>query len=251
MDDGYLSNYSLAYPILKKLNIPATIFLTTSFVNQKEFLWMDRVEYALALARPNHYRLNVHDQKLLLDLRNDDLKLKSLKKIKSLIKSEPQGLRLKFIAELESLLKNKLTLNEKTPEIYLPLDWHQVQKMVEKELVSIGGHTHTHAILTKCSPKELKKELSLAKKIIEKNIKIKLLPFAYPNGTVKDFNKQIQSYLKQLNYSCALTTMSGFNNKKTDLFELRRIAVDDRMDWIEFIMNISGFRYLLLRLLKI
>ena len=31
-DDGYLSNYEIAYPILKRLNIPATIFIVTSTV---------------------------------------------------------------------------------------------------------------------------------------------------------------------------------------------------------------------------
>lgn len=34
-DDGYLSNYEVAYPILKRLNIPATIFVVTSTVGAK------------------------------------------------------------------------------------------------------------------------------------------------------------------------------------------------------------------------
>ena len=31
-DDGYLSNYEIAYPLLKKYNIPASIFIVTSTV---------------------------------------------------------------------------------------------------------------------------------------------------------------------------------------------------------------------------
>lgn len=33
-DDGYLSNYEVAYPILKELNIPATIFIVTDTVGE-------------------------------------------------------------------------------------------------------------------------------------------------------------------------------------------------------------------------
>jgi len=38
IDDGYKSNYTLAFPILKAFDIPATIFLTTDFIENKKFL---------------------------------------------------------------------------------------------------------------------------------------------------------------------------------------------------------------------
>lgn len=34
-DDGYKTNYSLAYPILKEYNIPATFFVTTNFIGKE------------------------------------------------------------------------------------------------------------------------------------------------------------------------------------------------------------------------
>lgn len=38
-DDGYKDNYINAYPILKRLGIPATLFVATDCVDQKKILW--------------------------------------------------------------------------------------------------------------------------------------------------------------------------------------------------------------------
>ena len=42
-DDGYLDNYSNAFPILKELSIPATVFLATDAIETGRILWHDRV----------------------------------------------------------------------------------------------------------------------------------------------------------------------------------------------------------------
>jgi len=43
-DDGYKDNYSCAYPILKKYNIKATIFMVTKYINAGGFLSKDQIE---------------------------------------------------------------------------------------------------------------------------------------------------------------------------------------------------------------
>ena len=42
-DDGYKNNYLCAYPILKKYNFPATIFIITSVVGEDEYLSWDEI----------------------------------------------------------------------------------------------------------------------------------------------------------------------------------------------------------------
>ena len=38
-DDGYVDNYEIAYPVLKKHNIPFAIYVTTSFPDNTAILW--------------------------------------------------------------------------------------------------------------------------------------------------------------------------------------------------------------------
>lgn len=48
LDDGYRDNYTDAYPILKRLNLKATIFLVTGFLNEKQNLTVDMTKEMLA-----------------------------------------------------------------------------------------------------------------------------------------------------------------------------------------------------------
>ena len=42
-DDGYRDNYTHAFPILRELGIPATIFLVTEAVDGNGMIWHDRI----------------------------------------------------------------------------------------------------------------------------------------------------------------------------------------------------------------
>ena len=62
-DDGYKSVYTNAFPILKKYNVPATVFLTTSFIGSKEVAWWDKLEYAIGRTKARFFVVEVRGKK--------------------------------------------------------------------------------------------------------------------------------------------------------------------------------------------
>ena len=90
------------------------------------------------------------------------------------------------------------------------------------DLVDFGAHTLNHVCLSDIDLDTARKEISESKAIIEKNLGAEVKHFAYPYGLL---NEQVVKLVKEAGFESACTTRSGFNNKSTDMFKLRRIEI--------------------------
>ncbi len=63
-----------------------------------------------------------------------------------------------------------------------PVTWEQMTEMVRSGLMTIGGHTHTHADLSLVSLEEARRELDGCDRLIEARMGIRPRHFAYPWG---------------------------------------------------------------------
>jgi len=246
-DDGYKSNYALAFPVLKELDAFATIFITTNFIEYEEFLWPDRVEYALDKTPVTMFDLVVNNEITHFDIPDTESRIACYQKINALLKNVTRESRGKVINELERKLGCKLAMNGDVHNIYRPLAWGEVMEMTGSGLVSIGSHTISHGIVTKFSTEKMREELSLPKQVIEKHTGVPCTLFAYPNGAPGDFSGQSRKVLIDLGYSCGLTTVKGKNDRHADVYELRRLAVKNNVTSGEFAMAVSGATECLLR----
>ena len=71
----------------------------------------------------------------------------------------------------------------------------------------------------------MSKDISSSIKEIERKIEKNIIHFSYPEGSRIDYNKSVINALKKRGIICCPTAVSGYNNKKTDLFELKRFMI--------------------------
>ncbi len=211
-DDGYKDNYTNAFPIIKKYNIPVTIFLAAGLIGSKRNLWFGNITEMLTGTTKNSIDLEIFG---LGKYPIDRLKQKE-KAIITIIKYAKK-LRKEEIQSLIKCISEKLEINYSESEQML--SWDEIIEM-KKNGVSFGTHTMTHTILTNISLKESEYEIVESKRLIEERLKAKVSFLSYPNGSAADFNKEIIKILKDNGFSCACTLVSGANN--TDLFALKR-----------------------------
>lgn len=88
--------------------------------------------------------------------------------------------------------------------------------------MEIASHGLTHRYLPELSPKEVVRELTESKEIIEKAIGQPVFSFAYPGGHYDD---NILKCIKESSYMAAASCIVGWNNSKVDLFMLRRVEL--------------------------
>ena len=234
-DDGYEDNYENGFPILKKLGIPATIFLATGGINDREILWHDKIFSGFYLAKSPSVRIQEQE----FSLTDMFQRATALYQYRAFLRQFPYTSWSKLVDQL--LIELEVDQGECWPFVR-KLKWEQIKQM-QKSQISFGAHTVSHPILTCISPEDVEKEVLESKKIIEKKLESPVNLFAYPNGGRKDFNKEVKAIVKKLGFSGAVTTIFGGNNRGTDSFELRRIGGGEtdakifiaQMGWYHFI----------------
>lgn len=241
-DDGYESNYILAYPVLKEFNAHATIFLSTDFIEQKQFIWPNRIEYAILTTRHSSLRLPLNNEEMVFDLSQDSAKKEAIHDIKTLLKPLDNTQKNDLLDIIERSLEQRLMFNAATPAIHRPLTWQQIKQMAQSNLVDIGAHTCSHAILAQCTPDLMNEEIIIPKKTIEERLNTECSLFCYPYGGEGTFNSLTKECLRRSGYRCALTTINGKNSVHSDLFTLKRLGTSDLVGMDNFENNLLSSR---------
>lgn len=221
-DDGFENNYSVAAPILNELQVPATFYITTGFVQDNLMSWIDRIERCFEIVEYGMLALPWDSEPVRLNSVHEKITL--LNEIRDHAKYDPD-IDLDLLA---SSIAKQLEIEDVTKGcdlLDLKMNWEQVAALVESELFSIGGHTHTHQIMSFMDKQELEKEVKQSLQLLQQKCSIQTTQYSYPEGLEYCYNQEVIEVLIKHGIKCCPTAQLGVNKIEDNLFHLRRINV--------------------------
>jgi peptidoglycan/xylan/chitin deacetylase (PgdA/CDA1 family) len=218
-DDGYRDLYDEALPVLKRLGMPATVFVPTAYMGTNNLLDHDRI-----------YWLALRAQERAIDL-SAPLKRAGLAPEKvSAICADARPLSLaEHIVYLPSEIRERIMRNLEDalggdlgrPSGTELLTWEMIAEMTQAG-ISFGSHTDRHPVLTLETEAEIERELLRSKRTLEERLNRPARHFAYPNGR---HSAAIKRLLARLGFEMAVTTERRINQSGDDLFSLGRVCL--------------------------
>ncbi len=201
--------------------MPATVFLTTGFVDTRRTLW--HCQLLQALASPRKSELEWKNRRF--ELSRPEEQARAYREIAAGLKARPHHELLTGLRELLDTLGHdpKLPTEESSP--WRMLSRAAVTEMVESGLVEFGGHTHSHAILSHLSGAEKRREIERSVLAVNDLTGRPCRLFAYPNGRPGDYDRESIDILKECGVRAAVTTRAGPNGVDSPRMELNRVEI--------------------------
>lgn len=211
-DDGDLSLYVNALPILKKYNIPSISFIITDLINTNKPFWWDEIEYYLG-------------------------KVKGNEKVWE-IKEWPNFDREKYLEDLRR--------NHEKP--FLKSKQLNTSQLIEMQHggMDIANHSHTHPMFNNCTIEELEFEIQQSKGILN-SLHFNENIFAYPNG---NFSEKSEAILNKYGVQLSFLFDHKINRGAINPLRISRLRVNDTTPLWKLKFILSGWHSKFLPLIK-
>lgn len=212
-DDGYANNYNVAYPVLKDLQLPATVFLVTDMINTNKLFWYDRIRTSL-----------------LGNLESN--------KIKEIVQSYKVRHPHTIDALVDEFIRGfQLGNSQNIHNAYGILTYDQIHEMQNSGLITFDSHTHRHEILTQLNPGEPLDSIGHSLEIMRgQGIECGKI-FCYPNGLYQPDHFKV---LSKLGFKAATNTDCKTWNSKDFHYEIPRIGIGRDLTATQFESFASG-----------
>lgn len=221
-DDGYIDNYTTAFPILKKHNTAAAFYIATDYLDNPHIPWWDEIAWIVRHSKIANIRLNTWDESL--DISSGPI-IKRVRSVLRKIKTEQTRSMEDKIVELAQVCQCQMPDDVRSKALFI--NWQQAKEMAENGM-HIGSHTLSHNILSHLDKEAQKHEINQSKANIETHLKKETTSIAYPVGGRSAFTDTTQSLAKAAGYQLAFSFVPGviYDFSEKNRYQLQRLPVD-------------------------
>jgi peptidoglycan/xylan/chitin deacetylase (PgdA/CDA1 family) len=187
-DDGHVSFYDVVFPLLKRYNIPASIFVSPKVITERINFWFQEIDD--------------YDFEILNKLVNE--RFRFVNNENSPVKAKLKSLQ---INEIWEIIHAYQAQTNTPPKSCVNMDIQQIKEIHQSGLVHIGAHTMTHPILENENDDSVKYEIGNSISELSELLDMPIYSFAYPNGKPGfDFGEREMNILQKNNIKLAFTT---------------------------------------------
>jgi len=198
-DDGYASVFENAWPVLRDLGIPATVFVVAEVPGRDEHFWWDDPDVLRAYSPARR-------EDWLATFRGDGAAIRDSLAPARRPPSRQPPLR--------------------PPPWCKPATWTTITDAARSGL-QLGVHSATHRSLPVLDELELQHEVVESREIIRSRTGVTPEFFAYPYGL---WNDRVRDAVRTAGYRAAFTLESGRRATTTDRWTLPRVSVPARIE---------------------
>ncbi len=200
-DDGYKNNLTVAAPILKKFNLPFTIFISTGNIETGERFYVLDPRLIIVGAELNHLSLKSINKTF--EMHDLVERKRCAYEIERLMKTSSLNMALQIDNELRTIIGvgaySELCRKYSNME---PLTWDEVRVLQDNYLCTIGSHTIDHCCCHGGQDREtLAQQIIESKKTIEEHTGRECNYFAYPNGDFTDESDALVADFYKIGFS--------------------------------------------------
>lgn len=213
-DDGYRDNLTIALPILQRFRIPATVFVSSGFLDGGR-MWNDTVVEAV---RASNGTLDLSKLGLgSFELNTMASRVDAIASLLHQMKYLPHVQRAEVAEQIG--LHSPATLPN---DLMLTAD---EVRTLHGMGIDIGGHTISHPILSGLDDRSAHQEIAENHRCLSEIIRTPPSIFAYPNGRPgHDYLDTHVRMVRDCGYSGAVSTATGVSTTTVDPYQLYRFT---------------------------
>lgn len=221
-DDGYRDNFEVAFPVLQQHKVPATFFIASGFIDQRNIAWWD--ELAWMVRRSELKSLPVFDgHPQASDISGPEQQEATIKQLLRTYKHLPEQKTDAFLNEIAKATGSGRCPPHIANEMWMT--WEMVRTMHAGGM-DLGGHTVTHPVLANTDVDRQREEILQSKQRVETMVGCTMKAFSYPVGQRDSFDEQTKALLREAGYDWAFSFYGGFcSTHHPDRMNLPRVGV--------------------------